>query len=228
MKLLWVRHAQSIGNRQGQIQGQQESDLSEQGQRQAQDLAAYLALRWQPTAVYSSPLVRATQTAQILLQSGGRSPVDRDSSGLNIFQRSELQEINNGILQGLTWAEAKTRYPDLCQQLESTPEWLPIPGGETLQQVRDRCHAFISYLLSHHSTTDRLWMITHGGVLPFFLAALLESRRVWGLKIPPTALFEFELDLSRGETPDLLNPTLWQIHQFNTRPHLAQKAEGRS
>lgn len=222
MKLLWIRHAESQGNHLGQIQGQQESELSPLGWQQAKQLATYLAQSWRPTAVYSSPLSRAVQTAQLLLKLGGRSPSD-PGAGLVILYRRELQEIDNGILQGLTWTEAQARHPDLCQQLESTPEWLPIPGGESLQEVSDRCQHFVSFLLNQHQQTDQLWIVTHGGVLPYFIAALLESPRVWGLKIPPTSLFEFELDLTRwqGGAANALNPTLWQIHQFNNRPHLS-------
>jgi hypothetical protein len=51
---------------------------------------------------------------------------------------------------------------------------------------------------------------------------LLGSDRTWGLSIPPTAIFEFELDLERWESTDQMrhNALLWRIHRFNEVGHL--------
>ncbi len=218
MKILWIRHAESIGNQAGQMQGQLEFAVSERGRQQADLLADYLIQNsWQPSHIYSSPLQRAVETTQILL----RVQTFLKSNPPLCF-RTELQEIHSGILQGLTWAEAKQQYPQLCQKLESTPEWVPIPEAESLQQVSDRAHQFIHYLLEAHQHSDQIWVITHGGLLPYLLAALMGSDRVWGLQIPPTALFEFELDRDRWllPPPNTHNTTLWKIHRFNETPHL--------
>ncbi|HEY9846058.1 MAG TPA: histidine phosphatase family protein, partial [Candidatus Caenarcaniphilales bacterium] len=129
-------------------------------------------------------------------------------------------ELHNGILEGLTWSEAQTRYPSLCQALETSPEWLPIPGAEPLTQARDRALGFIQTLLSRHTNTDQIWIITHGGILQFLIAALLGCDRVWGLSINATALFEFWIDLTHWHRDQTLNPTLGQIRCFNDAQHL--------
>ncbi len=228
MKILWIRHAESIGNRNQQMQGQLDFALSAQGEQQAYLLADYLVQTcWQPSHLYSSPLQRATKTAQILLQGLPALEKNHDSPLRGLCQpplhyHAELKEIDNGILQGLTWAEAKCQYPELCHKLESTPEWVAIPEAESLQDVSDRAHRFIHHLLTTHQNCDRIWVVTHGGLLPYLLAALIGSDRVWGMQIPATAMFEFELDRDRWllPPPNTHNTTLWKIVRFNETPHL--------
>jgi broad specificity phosphatase PhoE len=215
MHLLWIRHAESVGNQAGQIQGQTQDPLTQLGCRQAAQLGSYLQTNtWLPTHVYTSPLPRAQQTAEILMQVSGCS--------VAVQLLDDLQEIHNGILQGLTWIAAQRKHPDLCQQLESTLEWIAIPGGETPPARQARAQQLIAQLLSRHQTSDRLWLISHGGILPYFLAALLGTPRVWGIQIPFTALFELELNLELWQQPQqMFNSALCQIHRFNETPHFS-------
>lgn len=216
MQLLWIRHAESIANQRGEMQGQADSALSERGRQQAIGLGRYLAEQsWSPSHVYSSPLGRAIATAAILIETlrvvGNSDPVPA------VIQEPDLQEISNGIFQGLTWAEAQLNYPHLCKQLESNLSWIPIPGAETLEQLHDRSQRFIQNLLKNHQNDDRLWIISHAGILPYLMAALMRSDRVWGLTIPCTALFEFEFNLDYWHCGDhnRYNTALWQLHRFN-------------
>ena len=137
-----------------------------------------------------------------------------------------LQEWHTGIFQGLTWSEAQARYPDLCAALESRRDWLPIPEAETLDQGRDRARQFIQQLLATHCQTDSLWIVTHGGILPQLVAALLGCDRAWGFPVNNTALFDFELDCDRWPRPDCdrWNTSLWQIHRFNDTQHLQEQS----
>lgn len=221
MQLLFIRHAESTGNRAQRLQGQADDQLSRHGKTQAQKLAQQLlAEAWQPSHVYSSPLRRATQTTQILLSHFDAHLCSRGK----LVKLDELKEIHNGVFQGLTWQEAQDRYPALCCALETSLEWLPIPGGESLQAVCDRAHIFVHQLLTRHANTDKVWIVTHGGLLQFLIAQLLGCDRVWGLQIKPTALFEFRLDLSRWSLGDQnrFNTALWQIDRFNDTFHLGR------
>jgi 2,3-bisphosphoglycerate-dependent phosphoglycerate mutase len=214
MKLLLIRHAQSLGNVDQRMQGHNLDPLSGDGILQAQHLGKTLGGGWQPSHLYSSTLPRAVQTAELLL---GFLPCPPP-----IHCAEELQELNNGVFNGLTWQEAETLYPDLCQQLLASSEWVPIPGAETLQAARERAELFLQTLLSNHSNDDQIWIVTHGGFLQYLIATLLGSDRTWGLSIPPTALFEFWLDRERWflRGADQWNPTLWQVHRFNDAQHL--------
>lgn len=217
MKLLLLRHAQSQGNDAQRMQGQGEYPLSATGWQQVESLAEYLNTEsWQPSHVYSSPLQRAMETGRGLLAAF-------PNISLEIRRCPALQEIDNGIFQGLTWPEACQQFPELCQQLQSSLDWLPIPEAESLVAIRDRANQFIQQLLQQHQNCDRIWIISHGGLLPHLISALLGCDRVWGIPIPPTALFEFWLDRDRWDGNRCfanLNSSLWQIHRFNDCPHL--------
>ncbi len=217
-----IRHAESVGNRDYRIQGRVDYVLSEQGIGQAHALGQFLAKHDpKPTHIYTSPLSRTVQTAEIL-----RDYWATRESVAQIALLPDLQEVKNGILDGLTWAEAKVKYPELCETLMASTDWMPIPGAESLKACRDRAVQVIQSLMSQHRNHDRIWLVSHGGFLQYLISVLLGSDRIWGLSIPPTALFEFELDSNQWNTAsqNRYNAILWRIHRFNEVPHLNASA----
>ncbi|HEY9625162.1 MAG TPA: histidine phosphatase family protein [Crinalium sp.] len=244
LKLLFIRHAQSVGNQQRRMQGHGDFELSEDGKYQAEKLAQRLLTEsWRPSHVYSSPLKRAVQTTEILLARFLADPLPAvvsdqidgeldppmqvltalgEHPDIRVQYADELQEHQNGILKGLTWAEAKAKYPDLCHALESSPDWIQIPGAESLQEARDRTQRFIHMLLDRHTDGDQIWIITHSWILQHLIAALLGCDRSWRIHANNTGLFEFWLDRSRWPRNDQnrFNTDLWQIRRFNDCRHL--------
>jgi broad specificity phosphatase PhoE len=244
LKLLFIRHAQSIGNQQKRMQGNGEFDLSIEGKRQAGKLAQRLLTEgWVPSHVYSSPLRRTTQTTEILLShflakplpavvgdlvdEEEDEPLERlDTQGetpnIPVEYVEDLREFQNGIFQGLTWTEARERYPDLCKQLENSPDWIPIPGAESLQEARDRSRRFIQAILSRHGNGEQIWVVSHSWILQHLIAELMGSDRSWRIHARNTAIFEFWIDQSRWQRTDqnCFNTDLWQIRRFNDHQHL--------
>lgn len=245
LKLLFIRHAQSVGNQQKRMQGNGEFELSLEGTQQAEKLARrLLAEAWRPTCIYSSPLKRAAQTTEILLAPFLAAPlppmvsdlVDEDETveaaleavsppaprSIPVQYVEELREFQNGIFEGLTWAEAKQRYPDLCQTLENNADWIQIPGAESLLAARSRAQVFIQSLLDRHTNGEQLWIISHSWILQHLIAELLGCDRSWRIHARNTALFEFWIDRSRWRRNDQnrWNTDLWQIRRFNDCQHL--------
>jgi broad specificity phosphatase PhoE len=244
LKLLFIRHAQSVGNQQGRMQGNGEFELSEEGKHQAEKLGQrLLAEAWQPSHVYSSPLKRAAQTAEILLAQFWAQPLPAMVSDLvdgdidtpidrlrpcyvdlpiPIHYADELREFQNGIFEGLTWAEAQQRYPELCEQLENSADWIQIPGAESLYEARDRAKRFLQTLLNRHTDGENLWIVSHSWILQHLIAELLGCDRSWRIHVRNTALFEFWIDRSRWQRTDenRFNTDLWQIRRFNDYHHL--------
>jgi broad specificity phosphatase PhoE len=218
MHVLMIRHAESSGNREYRIQGRMDYALSMQGIEQAHALGQALVTdAWKPTHIYTSLLQRTVHTAEIL-----RDYWATREATVNLTLSSDLQEVKNGILEGLTWAEVQEQHPDLATALMASSDWVPIPGAESLKAARDRAQQFIQTMTTQHQNEDRIWIVTHGGFLQYLVAAVLGSDRTWGINIPPTAVFEFELDLVRWNTMDQnrYNALLWKICRFNDASHL--------
>jgi broad specificity phosphatase PhoE len=221
MHVLMIRHAESLGNREYRIQGRMDYELSMQGIEQAHALGQALVTdAWKPTHIYTSSLQRTVHTAEIL-----RDYWATREATANIALCSDLQEVKNGILEGLTWAEVQAQHSELAAALTASSDWVPIPGAESLKAARDRAQQFIQTLVTQHQNEDRIWIVTHGGFLQYLVAAILGSDRTWGLNIPPTAVFEFELDLKRWNTTDQnrYNALLWKICRFNDASHLVNQ-----
>ncbi|GAB4153014.1 MAG: histidine phosphatase family protein [Cyanobacteria bacterium J069] len=221
LKLLFIRHAESVGNVEKRMQGHADYELTERGRQQAKQLAERLwAKGHPPSQVYSSPLKRAAQTAETLLAAGAGSA----GLALDIQYVEELLEFQNGIFKGLTWDEARSQYPALCAEMEASPDWIPAPGAETLQDGRDRAQRFIQQVLAHHANGETLWIVTHGWILQHLIAAMLGCDRTWHVHIQNTAVFEFWLERSRWPipptNPNRWNSDLWQIRRFNDITHL--------
>jgi 2,3-bisphosphoglycerate-dependent phosphoglycerate mutase len=217
LKLLMIRHAQSTGNVARRMQGHGDYELTELGQTQTRKLAQRLRdENYHPTAIYTSPLKRTVQTTEILLNA---FPSEHTPP---YHQAEELAEFQNGIFQGLTWEEAQAQYPELCHQLENSLDWIPIPGAETLQAARDRCHRLLQHILTTHRNGEQLWLVSHSWIMQHLISALLGSDRSWRLRVQNTALFEFWIDQSRWHRQDenCLNTDLWQIMRFNDTKHL--------
>jgi broad specificity phosphatase PhoE len=220
LRLLLIRHAQSAGNEVGRMEGQGSTGLSPLGQWQAHTLGNFLkAQEFAPSHCYSSPLLRATQTAAALVAAWS-------DQGIVVQPVDALQELHQGIFQGLTWAEAVAHYPELCQQLMTHPQYLPVPEAETLVEAQHRVQRWWQQLLVNHQPGDRIWVISHGGLMQYLIAQILGCDRIWQMAIEPTALFEFWLAETDGDAthPHRLNPEWWKIIRFNTRPHLSTAA----
>lgn len=224
LKLLLMRHGQSWGNAQGRMEGWSSTGLTPLGQRQAQQLGARLAREGgQPNRVYCSPLRRAAETletvASILQQERGNAR--KEDSQIPTEFRDDLKEYNNGVLAGLTWAEAQGQFQDLCASLEQSLDWLPIPQAETPTAGRRRAQGLIEELLDRHQNGDEIWVISHHWMLQQLIACLMGCERTWGFPIHHTGIFEFWVDLSRwhhiGE--NRFNSELWQLRRFNDCEH---------
>jgi len=139
MRLIVVRHGETLWNRENRVLGHTEIELTERGRKQAQRLA--LALKDEKvTAIYSSPLRRARETADKIARVHNMGVVTDDA----------LKELDAGELDGLTFNEVMERYGDFLKEwMEDAPS-LRMPGGESLAELYDRTWAALERIVSQH------------------------------------------------------------------------------
>ncbi len=161
-ELLLVRHGQSTANANGVWQGQMEFPLSSEGRRQA-SLAGQALAGTDYNAIYSSPLARAFETAEIIARESGFAG--------EVVPMRGLIERHGGVLEGHTWADQEERNPEFAQEFLSLPEeerWA-FAGAETDEEVMARFEAALDKIRSRHPEGARIIVVSHGGSMRAFL-----------------------------------------------------------
>jgi broad specificity phosphatase PhoE len=111
------------------------------------------------TAVYTSPLARALETARPIAETFGLAPVEVD----------ELREIDFGAVEGLTFDAFPAALRD---GLLREPLATRFPGGETYGELRQRvCRALRQIVVRHPDAT--VVVVTHAGSIRAALGAWL-------------------------------------------------------
>jgi len=172
-KLILVRHAESTWNQTGRYQGRIDTELSEQGQKQASLLAERLS-SVPLAAIYASPLRRALHTAITI----------GVAQSMDIRVEPDLTEIDHGAWNGLLKDEVEKRFGPLLQQWLVTPSKVQMPGGESLVDVGQRAKAVLSRILADHPT-GTVVVCSHDAVLKVLIADLIGMHldRFWSFGI---------------------------------------------
>jgi broad specificity phosphatase PhoE len=156
--LYLIRHARTAWNLDERIQGWADIPLDEVGRQQAEALAERLS-DTHFDAIYSSPLLRARQTAEAL--AAGRS--------LELQLDERLRERHLGEWTGLTFDEARLRWPE---RFESDWRIQGAPGGEDQTGLIARSAAALDACLAAYPD-GTLAVVSHGGTLSAYLAHVL-------------------------------------------------------
>ena len=178
--ILLARHGETDWNRELRFQGRADPALNELGRRQARELADRLA-GLGVDAVYTSPLARARETAEIVAERIG-APVEVDE---------ELSEVDVGEWQGLTRAEIEERFPEAFRRwIAHGPGW---EQGETYEQMTERIGRALDRIARRHPRGTVL-VVTHGGPVraAYVLAngCTFEEARRSGPPVHNCGLFE--------------------------------------
>ena len=147
--ILLARHGETDWNREGRFQGFADPPLNDIGRAQAAGLAAELA-DVELAAVYSSPLRRAFETAELLAAPHRLAPVAVEA----------LREVDVGSWQALTREEVEARFPEqLARWLDYGQGW---QDGESYEEMARRVVAALLQLAAAHDG-ERILAVTHGG-----------------------------------------------------------------
>lgn len=147
--LFLIRHGETDWNVEGRYQGQADPPLNERGLLQARELAERLDSIGLDI-LYTSPLQRAKQTAQVLA----------DRLKIPYFEEQRLMEIHQGDWQTRLRGEIERIYPELFLRWETDPWVATPPGGEHLAQVQERVTVAITEILARHPK-QRVGIVAH-------------------------------------------------------------------
>ncbi len=196
-RIVLIRHGQTAWNREGRFRGRADIPLDEVGRAQAEATAARVAKSWPVIAVYSSPLMRAVETAKAVAR----------PFGLVVQPVEALIDIDYGAWQGLTQQQVEERWPEELRLWFEAPHEVRIPGGESLADLRRRAMEAIRNLGANHPR-QTITVVGHTVLnRVILLAALgLGNERFWHLSQDTCAINVLE---TRGD--DLVIVTINDI-----------------
>jgi broad specificity phosphatase PhoE len=128
-----ARHGRTAYNLEGRFQGQQPIPLDDVGRAQARELAER-AVPYGFVALWSSPLLRAHETAAIVGERLGLAPREDE----------RLMETDAGDWTDLSFAEVHSRAPGRFDQFVSVDPAFAFPGGESFAEQDVRVAAAIA------------------------------------------------------------------------------------
>ena len=160
-RLLLVRHGATTLSAEDRFAGATDIPLSDEGRAQAAALAE--RLRDDPIdAIYCSPMRRTLETASIVAEPHGLTPVSRPA----------LREIDHGHWEGLTRQEVESRFKDEYARWEEDPFSSAPAGGECGVDVMARALPVIRAIVEAHHD-QQVVVVSHKATIRLIISSLL-------------------------------------------------------
>jgi len=201
VRICFIRHGETDWNVAKRIQGQTDIPLNDTGHKQALAMA-FNAAHYNFSAIYSSDLSRAYNTAQMVAA----------RRGFDVKTVPHLRERHYGIFQGITAEEGAERHPEAHAHYRTRDLDYNFETGESLNRFAERVGVAIDELTRHHSG-QTIAAVSHAGVLDVIYrkatARPLHTPR--DFVIPNCALNWFHFD-GQG----------WHLDAWDDHHHLAK------
>lgn len=197
MKCYIVRHAEKeLGDFYNPHLRHQDEPLSPAGRLTARNLVTYFEQK-PISAIYMSGYQRTCQTIEPVAQHLHLRPT--------IDER--LNEIDNGLFDGITEQEIQQKYPDLWNIYRKRSADFRFPEGETGAEVRNRSMDFLEQKRRQH-TGETIILVSHDGLIRTLLCGILDMPvyRRWNLQTDFGGITEIEYQ-PEFET--------WKLIRFN-------------
>jgi len=149
-RLIFVRHAEAVGNKIRHFHGWTDSDLTDKGHLQAMRVAERLT-DTDMDVIYSSNLKRTMQTAAYIAE----------KKGLTVNTSENLREINGGDWEDVAWTELEQKWPDEYEAWENQPHKLKMPNGESMAEFQTRLLDEVMSIIKRHEGKN-VCIVTHG------------------------------------------------------------------
>lgn len=161
MKLYIIRHGETDWNKARRVQGHSDIPLNDYGRHLAEETAEGLRdVKFD--LAYTSPLVRAKETAEIVL----------DGRNIPLIEEDGIKELGFGAYEGMCCSgEHKASESDAFNKFfTDTANYVPAEGGESIRHLLDRTEQFLEKLYRTESLQDKTILLsTHGAAMTALL-----------------------------------------------------------
>jgi len=181
-----LRHGETQWNKEEIFRGRSDIPLNETGLKQA-EMASFYFKDKNIDRIFSSPLLRAMQTARAVSKTTGKE--------IEIVE--EFIDMNFGIWEGLTIKEVENNYPHNFAIWVKNPQKLYLEGGETLEAVRKRIASGFEKIFSEKN--ENLLIVTHRAICKIMVLFLLDmgNEFFWAMKFDPASITLLEKNNNR-------------------------------
>ncbi len=176
-KLILLRHGESYLNKEGVYFGFTDSLLTKDGERQIlkkiNTIPSY-------DLIYSSPLMRALKSAQII-----------NTNNLLIKTDERLKELNFGIFENKSYEEIQELHKSECDKWKSENISYTFPQGESINDLSNRVISFIEEIKNFNKN---ILIVTHYGVINSILCHYISNNieSFWKFKCSHSSITTIE------------------------------------
>ncbi len=164
MKIYLTRHGQTTGDLEDRYGGDYDDHLSVEGQQQAEQLAQELKGKG-IQVIFTSPLIRARETARIL----------QNTLNCQIKTLDNIRERNQyGVLSGMVKSEAQEKYPELTEEVKAYRN--TIQGAEPYEHFKSRIEEAWEEILSQPQ--KKIAVVAHGGPIKVIFREIFKEGEI--------------------------------------------------
>ena len=172
-KLYLIRHGETDYNNALRFQGQTDIPLNQKGIEQAEKAADFF--RDIPLqAIYTSTLIRAKTTAEIIA----------GVKGMDVQETDALREMSFGIWENMNSTDIQKKYAKEWKDFFASPARTTIPQGESMLDVQKRAYPTVQEILDRYPEGD-VAFVAHGGIIRVLMCTMLglDLNRAWHLHV---------------------------------------------
>ena len=203
MRLIFIRHGKTATDNPEKCHGSTDIDLSEEGYHQAELLAEHFRIS-KIDAIYSSTLKRGVATAEIIAR----------PHNLKVIPASELNEVNFGQIEGITFEEACGLFPEVTELWRCGSTKICFPLGERFQDFAARVNSFLDRLKDFRDD-DAIVLVGHGGPFKVMLCTLLN--------LPLEHYWQFRFEMASVSIIDIF-PNGAMLEKLSDASHLVNQS----
>jgi len=172
----------------------QDEPISEKGHLKAQKLFSYFSDK-SIDKIYVSEYIRTKQTIKYIAEKKKISPI----------VDSRLNEIDNGLIEGLSEQALQERYPNIWNAFKDRTRDFQFPEGESGEDAQKRIKSFFK---EKELSNKDIILVSHDGLIRLLLCYILgiAAYRRWDFRVDPCGIMEIEFQT---------NLKNWKLIRFN-------------